>query len=136
MQLKKMDHTTFVVGDLDRGRWFYGQVLGLREIARPSNFNFGGCWFQGSGFQIHLVDQQDTTAPSGLPDPGADKARGLCHHIAFEVEDLEATLVTLNSHGIEILGGPQPRGDGATQLFVNDPWGHCLEFFQWKSSDA
>ncbi|MBV9230097.1 MAG: VOC family protein [Chloroflexi bacterium] len=136
MQLRKMDHTALVVRDLEQSRRFYGEILGLPEIPRPSNFTFGGCWFQGPDFQIHLILESDTTAPAGFADAGEAAPKGLAHHIAFEVADLNATLAHLKAHNIEIIGGPMPRGDGVIQSYVYDPSGNFLEFFMWDPNST
>lgn len=131
MHLRKMDHSALIVRDLERARWFYGEVLGLEEVPRPSNFVFGGCWFQGPNFQLHLILAQDTSAPAGFPEAGEAARSGLAHHLAFEVNDLDAVLEHLRSHNIEIVGGPMPRGDGVIQFYVYDPDRNFLEFFVW-----
>jgi catechol 2,3-dioxygenase-like lactoylglutathione lyase family enzyme len=131
MQLLNLDHSTLIVRDLERARWFYGDVLGLREIPRPNTFTFGGLWFQGTGFQIHLIDAHDTPAPSGFGVPREAAQIGRGHHLAFEVARLDECLAHLTAHGIEIVGGPLARGDGVMQAFVEDPDGHLLEFFAW-----
>jgi catechol 2,3-dioxygenase-like lactoylglutathione lyase family enzyme len=138
MQLRKMDHTALVVQELERSRWFYGEVLGLQEVPRPSNFTFGGSWFQGPDFQVHLILARDTTAPAGFAEAGEDVRVGRAHHIAFEVDDLEKAMAFLHAHNIEIVGGPQPRGDGVTQFYIYDPDRNFLEFFAWdqKSTSA
>lgn len=129
MRIKKMDHSGLVVRDLDRARWFYGDVLGLVEIARPKNFTFRGAWFRGAGFELHLIHADETTATAGFGDPGEGGLTGLAHHLAFEVEDLDEALERLRSQGIEILSGPMPRGDDVLQAYVFDPDGNFLEFF-------
>jgi catechol 2,3-dioxygenase-like lactoylglutathione lyase family enzyme len=134
MQLLSLDHSTLIVNDLQRSRRFYGDVLGLQEVPRPSSFTFGGAWFQGAGFQIHLIDAHDTSAPVGFGVPREAASTGRGHHLAFEVADLDACLAYLATHGIEVVGGPQPRGDGVTQVFVEDDDGHLLEFFVWERS--
>lgn len=131
MQLLTLDHSTLIVKDLEQSRRFYGQVLGLQEVPRPHTFTFGGLWFQGHGFQIHLIDASDTLAPSGFGVPRAAARTGRGHHLAFEVRRLEECLAHLQAEGVEIVGGPQARGDGVTQVFVEDPDGHLLEFFAW-----
>src|SRR6202158_4062235 len=84
MHLRKMDHTALIVRELERSRWFYGEVLGLQEVPRPSNFTFGGSWFQGPGFQIHLILASDTSAPAGFAEVAEKDVRiGRAHHIAF-----------------------------------------------------
>lgn len=131
MHLRKMDHSALIVRDLERASWFYGEVLGLEEVSRPSTFTFGGRWFQGPNFQLHLILAQDTTAPAGFAEAGEAARSGLAHHLAFEVDDLDATLAHLQAHSIEIVGGPVPRGDGVIQFYVYDPDRNFLEFFVW-----
>lgn len=129
MQIKKMDHSALVVRSLERSRWFYGDVLGLVEIPRPKSFVFRGAWFRGPSFELHLIHADETPAPAGFGNPSDGAPTGLAHHLAFEVNDLDAALRHLRSHGIEIVSGPIPRGDGVLQVYVFDPDGHFLEFF-------
>jgi catechol 2,3-dioxygenase-like lactoylglutathione lyase family enzyme len=136
MQLLTLDHSTLVVKNLEQSRRFYGDVLGLREIPRPGTFTFGGLWFQGPEFQIHLIDACDTSAPSGFGVPREAARTGRGHHLAFEVAQLEECLAHFAAHRIEIVGGPQPRGDGVIQVFVEDPDGHLLEFFAWEHNES
>lgn len=136
MQIKKLDHSALVVSDLERARWFYGAVLGLQEVPRPPSFTFGGCWFRGAGFELHLILERDTTAPAGFGDGGVGATRGLAHHLGFEVSDLQATEAHLRSHGVNIIGGPLSRSDGAIQLYVLDPDGNFLEFFVWDKDST
>lgn len=131
MRIKKLDHSALVVRDLKRADWFYGTVLGLVEVARPRNFTFGGRWYRGPGFELHLILASDTTAPAGFGVAGEGGLVGLAHHLAFEVEDLDATLDHLRRSGVEIVSGPMPRGDGVLQAYAYDPDGHFLEFFVW-----
>jgi catechol 2,3-dioxygenase-like lactoylglutathione lyase family enzyme len=131
MRIKKLDHDARVTRDLERIRWFYGDVLGLPEVPRPHNFSFGGCWFRGPGFELHfiLVGEQPP-APDFVPTEDEERL-GLDRHIAFEIDDIEATLAHLRGSGVEILSGPVPRGDGAVQAYVRDPDGHIIEFLAW-----
>lgn len=129
MHLLAFDHSTLIVQNLEQSRWFYGAVLHLEEIPRPSTFTFAGAWFQGQQFQIHLIAARETSAPSGFGVPREAARTGRGHHLAFEVADLQAWLAHLQAHGLEIVGGPQERGDGVLQAFVEDPDGHLLEFF-------
>ena len=79
--------------------------------------------------------EADTTGGAGQAGAGAGAAFGLTHHVAFEVEDLEAACKRLSDAGVELTGGPMPRGDGVTQVFFLDPDGYVLELFQWTGED-
>ena len=136
MHIKKLDHSGLIVRDLDRARQFYSEVLGLVEIPRPKSFAFRGAWFRGSTFELHLILSEDTTAEAGFGDLGEGALLGLAHHLAFEVEDLDAALAWLRSQNVEIVSGPMPRGDGVLQAYVFDPDGNFIEFFSWDGDRA
>ncbi len=129
--IKGLQHCSFIVRDLDTSRWFYGEVIGLQEVPRPSTFAFRGAWYRFGSDEIHLISADDSTAPAGMRDPGPARRSGLATHVAFEVADLDGLLARLEAHGIELAGGPAPRGDGVTRFWVQDPDGYLLEFFQW-----
>jgi len=131
MEIKTLAHCGLVVRDLDKSHWFYGTVLGMTEVPRPRNFKFRGAWFRGGDSELHLIRADDTVAPPGFLDAGSAVRTGLATHIAFEVPDLNTVKARLEQYGIEIKGGPMPRGDGVMQLYLHDPDGYMLEFFQW-----
>lgn len=136
MKIKGVQHCGLIVSDLEKSRWFYGTVLGLEEVARPPNFTFAGAWFRcPNGDEFHLIIAGDTTAPAGFKDPGIGANTGLATHIALEVEDLAAAKTHLEQAGLKILGGPMMRGDGVEQLYLHDPDGYMVEFFQWTLQD-
>jgi catechol 2,3-dioxygenase-like lactoylglutathione lyase family enzyme len=59
----------------------------------------------------------------------------MTHHLAFEVDDLDAACRRLAENGVTLEGGPMPRGDGYVQVFFLDPDGHVLELFQRTGED-
>jgi catechol 2,3-dioxygenase-like lactoylglutathione lyase family enzyme len=130
----RLQHAGLVVSDLERSRRFYAGALGLEEVPRPSNFTFAGAWFRFGEYELHLLAEADTTGGAGQA-AGAGAAFGLTHHLALEVDDLEAACARLAEAGVPLTGGPMPRGDGVTQVFVLDPDGYVLELFQWTRED-
>ncbi len=135
MNIRTLDHAALLVKDIERSRHFYGQVLGMEEVPRPSNFSFPGAWFRKGTAHIHLIGEiEEGRAASLVPVYRSDElAIGHVTHLAFEVDDLEATQEHLRSHNIAIVGGPRPRGDGVQQLYVLDPDGYVIEFFVFPS---
>jgi len=131
----RIQHVGLVVSDLDRSRRFYADALGLEEVPRPSNFAFDGAWFRFGGTEIHLLSDAHATGGAGQPDPGKGAERGMTHHLAFEVDDLDGACARLTENGVSLAGGPMPRGDGYVQVFFRDPDGHVLEFFQHTGED-
>jgi len=126
----RLQHVGLVVSDLDRSRAFYSGALGVEEVPRPSSFRFDGAWFRFGGTEIHLLAEAHSTGGAGRGDAGEGLSRGLTSHIAFETEDLAASCARLADHGVELAGGPMPRGDGYDQVFFLDPDGYVLELFQ------
>ena len=76
-----------------------------------------------------------STGGAGRADPGEGLSRGLTTHIAIATEDLEAACARLAEYGVELAGGPMPRGDGYQQVFFLDPDGYVLELFQYTGED-
>jgi catechol 2,3-dioxygenase-like lactoylglutathione lyase family enzyme len=131
----RLQHCGLIVADLDRSRAFYGGALGLTEVPRPHNFVFEGAWFQVGDDQLHLLVEAETTGAAGTAEPGPSARVGLANHIALEVDDLDSARVRLDEHGVALIGGPMPRGDGYDQVFMRDPDGYVIELFQHTGAD-
>lgn len=135
MEIRRLDHAAVLVKDVERSRRFYGQVLGMEEVPRPSNFNFPGAWFRRGSAEVHLIGEAEHGRAAQV-QPGnyrpEELSIGFAAHIAFEVADLEEARQHLRDHNVEIVGGPRPRGDGVLQMYVCDPDGYVIEFFIWE----
>src|SRR6266571_7827283 len=59
VEIRRLDHAAFLVKDVERSRRFYGQVLGMEEVPRPSNFTFPGAWFRKGRAEIHLIGEAE-----------------------------------------------------------------------------
>jgi len=135
MEIRKLDHAALLVKDVERSRRFYGQVLGMQEVPRPSNFNFPGAWFRKGSAEIHLIGEAEPGRVAQVQPGGyrpEELSIGYVSHMAFEVADLEEARQHLQAHDVAIVGGPRPRGDGVTQMYVRDPDGYVVELFVWE----
>ena len=131
MYIRKADHMSLLVVDVERSRRFYIDVLQMQETPRPKSFDFPGAWLNTTDFQIHLIGEQVTGRARHM-NPGyssEEMALGRGTHLAFEVNNLDETVQYLHERKIEIVGGPRPRGDGVTQLYICDPDGYIIELF-------
>jgi catechol 2,3-dioxygenase-like lactoylglutathione lyase family enzyme len=127
LQVRKFDHITLIVSDLEATRNFYVNVLGMSEPKRP-NFDFPGAWFEIDGVQIHATVESELAGKAGWGDRKVISiSRG--HHFAFEVADVEAAFESVKELGIEVGDGPKVRPDGAHQLYIYDPDRHLVELF-------
>ncbi|MCA8997084.1 MAG: VOC family protein [Planctomycetaceae bacterium] len=127
IHVKRIDHVTLVVRDLEESRQFYVDVLGMVEVSRPG-FSFPGLWFQAGSTQIHLILEHDESGPARVFVP-EECSISRTRHFAFEVEDAMAAKDRLDELGIAIVAGPKSRPDGPTQLYVFDPDRNLVELF-------
>ena len=127
LQVRQIDHVTFVVQSLERSRAFYADLLGMEVVPRP-NFPFPGIWFQAGSTQIHLILEHHDSGPATVFVP-ENCSISRTRHIAFEVASAAEAVRVLAEHQIEIVAGPKARPDGPTQLYVFDPDRNLVELF-------
>ncbi len=117
INIKKLDHVQLVIpiGGEERAREFYGGVLGLEEVEKPTELKKnGGLWFEVAGVGLHL----------GAEEPQPRSTR----HPAFEVENLEEVRAYLQEHGAEIKEEIQLPGMNRFSFY--DWFGNRIEFFE------
>ena len=115
--LRAIDHVQIAipVGGEDQARPFYGDLLGLTEVAKPAELaKRGGAWFEGA-VKVHLGVEQDFRA-------------NVKAHVAFEVEDVAGLAARAEAAGYEIKANGEI--DGVERVFIFDPFGNRLEFLK------
>lgn len=122
MPIIDIDHVQLAMpaGCENEARDFYGDLLGLTELAKPANLaRRGGVWFQAGSRQLHLGVEADFRP--------AKKA-----HPAFLVQDLAELRRRL------VANGHAPQDDeplaGYDRFYVSDPFGNRLEFLELKDA--
>lgn len=132
LKVKRIDHVTIIVKDLDATEAFYVGALGMELVPRPA-FSFGGRWFQAGATQIHATIEHKEAGLAGWGDRGTiHPSRG--HHYAFEVDDARLAAAEAEAAGITIAEGPKLRPDGFVQVYVRDPDDHLVELFSAPES--
>ena len=118
MPIVDIDHVQLAMptGGENAARGFYGELLGLPEVAKPANLaSRGGAWFQAGSRQLHLGVERDFRP--------AKKA-----HPAFLVRDLDGLRQRL------VAEGQAPQDDeplaGYRRFYLSDPFGNRLEFLE------
>jgi glyoxylase I family protein len=112
----QIDHVSVLITDVGRSRRFYGELLGLKEIARPRTFDFVVIWYDLGNQHLHLLlkDKADTISP---------------RHFALRVSDAVAARAYFRAHGVATQETtPIP---GADRFFIADPDGNRIEIIQW-----
>jgi catechol 2,3-dioxygenase-like lactoylglutathione lyase family enzyme len=115
-QVTQLDHVSVLITDVERSRRFYGDLLGLKEIAKPRTFDFVVVWFDLGNQHLHLLlkDRPDTVSP---------------RHFALRVADARAARRYLQEHGVATEEAtPIP---GADRFFISDPDRNRIEVIQW-----
>jgi len=117
--IKKFDHITIEVSDLQAALAFYSDILGLFPMTMPAELaDQGICWLDlGKGDVLHLVE-----------NPGARP--GKTAHIAIEVQDLQAWKDYLATRKVQMF---PPKLDlyRAARVFILDPSGNRIELIRW-----
>ena len=102
-------------GGEDAARRFYGDGLGIPEVAKPPVLAArGGCWFRGDSVEVH-VGVEEGFEP-------AEKA-----HPAFIVEDIDAVGVRLEGLGFTVDRTEEHTFPGHRRFHTRDGNGNRVE---------
>jgi catechol 2,3-dioxygenase-like lactoylglutathione lyase family enzyme len=100
----------------DAAERFYAGSLGMERIPKPAHLaGRGGCWFRGSGLEVHL----------GVEDGFRASAKA---HPALRVEGLASLRASLVAAGAEV--DEDTELEGHDRCYVRDPFGNRLELIE------
>ncbi len=124
--LSKIEHVAIAVADLESAVAHYAKVWGLqvehRERVEDQGVEEAMLPLGESYLQLLGATGPDTTVGRFL----AKRGEGL-HHVAYEVEDLEAALVQLKENGVRLIDeAPRRGGRGHMVAFVHPRGNHGL----------
>ncbi|EMA26089.1 MULTISPECIES: VOC family protein [Haloarcula] len=118
-------HTAICVSDLDRAMEFY-DALGFEETNRFTLDGVENVYLgrDGDG-DLQLRYDPGRTTPIAPNRADVD-------HIAFTVDDVEATFETaIDAGAAPVLEPTEIDAADAFAAFVEDPEGYTLEFYRW-----
>ena len=124
----RMLHTMLRVGDMERSKAFYTQVLGMK-VLREHDFSDGkfSLAFVGYGDEKHHT-VLELTYNYGVDSYEMGKAFG---HIAIEVDDAYQACEQVKQAGGKVIREAGPMMHGSTVIaFIEDPDGYKIEFIQ------
>lgn len=153
--LRGTEHIGFTVPDLAEADRFFVEVIGcervysLGPLEDPSSdwmaehlnvhprtvmrqLTFYRCAF-GPNFEVFQYEAADGQAPQ----PRNSDIGG--HHLAFYVDDIDAAVTYLRSHGIRVLGEPTASSSasrGQRWVYFLSPWGMQLELVSYPDGKA
>ena len=116
LSIVHLDHCSVIITNVERSRRFYGELLGLREIAKPRTFDFVVIWYDLGNQHLHLLLKEQADTPSA-------------RHFALRVADIQAARAHFAAKGI-VMQETTPI-PGADRFFIFDPDGNRIEIIQW-----
>ena len=117
MKVQKLLHTRMRVSDMDETIRFYTDVLGLEVLERKVSPRGSHLAF------LKVPNSEELIELCSFPASGPVKVQEDLVHLAFEVENLDATMASLNSRGIRITDGPTGTSSGSRFIFIDAPDG-------------
>lgn len=117
--IKRIHHIAIVVPAIDPALAFWQEALGL-ELAQQKEVpeqQVQAAFLPIQESEVEII--QPTTATSGVARYLAKRGPGI-HHLCFEVDDIEATLVRLKGRGVRLIDETARVGaDGCKYAFVH-----------------
>jgi catechol 2,3-dioxygenase-like lactoylglutathione lyase family enzyme len=116
ISFKRVDHIHICVPAerLEEARCFYRDIIGLKEIHRPTELGDEGIWFTAANIELHIG--VEVTLPATI------------RHTAFEVTNLEAARQHLTENGVTIQ--KQRKLPGRNRFSFTDPFGNRMELLE------
>lgn len=127
-------HTSIRTSDMDRSIAFYTRFLGLKLLRRHAiPQNRAEIAFlqdpEGKGSHLELTFYQDQTKFTQ-----ADYEDRVFDHIAFVIEDMEATITEMRKENVTITDEPYRLSPtGGLIAFIEDPDGVLIELIERRS---
>src|SRR6059058_6277684 len=107
MRVTKLLHTRMRVSDMDQTVQFYTGVLGLEVMERKTSPRGSHLAF------LKVPNSEELIELASFPPSGPVKVQEDLVHLAFQVENLDDTVRTLQAKGIKITDGPTTTSCGS-----------------------
>ena len=142
--IKRFDHVTIVVKDVDAAKRFFG-LLGFKEdkyvVIKGPQFSayMGVEGIEAEHVTLVLPDVSPRTEvqllkyhqPNPLPDPAIRNLTKLgFNHVCFAVDDMEAAVTSLKANGVELRNQVMHFHDRKL-VFLSGPEGVTVELSEW-----
>jgi lactoylglutathione lyase len=126
MNVQKLLHTRMRVDDLERTIAFYHDVLGLEVVERHDSPRGSRLAFLKAAGSDELIEI------CSYPAAGPVRVQEDLVHLAFEVDDLDATMAELSTKGVPITDGPTTTSSGTRFAFIDAPEKYEVELIERK----
>jgi len=124
MKVQKLLHTRMRVSDMDQTIVFYTKVLGLEVLERKVSPRGSHLAF------LRVPNSEELIELCSFPPSGPVNVQEDLVHLAFQVENLDATITALQQLGIRITDGPTTTSSGSRFIFIDAPDGYEVELIE------
>ena len=127
LKLNRIHHIAVICSDYAVSKYFYTEVLGLEivgEVYRSERDSYKLDLSVNGTYQIELF-----SFPNPPSRPSRPEAQGL-RHLAFEVADLDGSVLHLNQHGVATEEIRVDEHTGKRFVFFSDPDGLPIELYE------
>ena len=133
VEITKIHHFTFTppTGGEKKASWFYGEILGLKEMELPEVLTsiYKIRWFYLLDMVLHIEFSSQFVRPEEQQENGVIMPG---NHIALEVKNIKEIKSYLEKNKIEIREAVTvPDRD---RFYVIDPFGNCIELIEFHKS--
>jgi lactoylglutathione lyase len=138
-----MNHTGFVVKDLDKSVEFYSQVVGLQVVARRERdgaeisqiLDYENTHIKVALMGIdqdggHILELIEYLTPTSAEGPTQERAVLGASHLAFNVTDMTGTFQRLLDNGAMRLNAPVEIAPGRVACYLQDPDANWIELIE------
>ena len=147
MEVEWMNHTGFVVSDMERSLEFYRDLLGLKQernqilegefISELVGYPDARLHivYLGKGDLRHSVELIQYLNPAGTPAAMPERYQVGASHLGVIVDDLDAFYAELSSRGVRFVSPPAIRPGAVYPMaskgcYMQDPDGNWLELLE------
>ena len=124
MKVKKLLHTRMRVSDMDQTIAFYTEVLGLEVLERKTSPRGSHLVF------LRVPNSDELIELCSFPPSGPVHVQEDLVHLAFQVENLDDTIASLNKKGVRVTDGPTNTSSGSRFIFIDAPDGYEVELIE------
>jgi lactoylglutathione lyase len=124
MKVTKLLHTRMRVSDMEQTIRFYTEVLGLEALERKTSPRGSQLAF------LKVPNSEELIELTSFPPSGPVKVQEDLVHLAFQVDNLDDTIASLNAQGVKITDGPTQSSSGSRFIFIDAPDGYEIELIE------
>lgn len=139
--ITSMNHTGFVVRDLDSSLEFYRDVIGLsvaRTLERDGEAISQVLGYEGTHIKAalmgvadgHVLELIQYVHPVGTERHSEERNNLGATHLAFNVQDIDQTFAQLVSRGARGLNPPAEVAPGRRVCYMQDPDRNWIELIE------